>query len=91
MAQPSARLSEEICLSEGSAGGVSQRALRGRGILRGLCGAAGFSEVFRAVGFVVPGRSRPTPVENKVLSKGLLSVPGLREGGLRPKVWSQDL
>ena len=35
-AQPSARLSEEICLSEGSAG-VSQRALRGS--LRGFCGA----------------------------------------------------
>ena len=57
-AQPSARLSEEICLSEGSAG-VSQRALRGS--LRGFCGpprgcaglrrvvrgSAGFSEVFR--------------------------------------------
>ena len=39
-AQPSARLSEEICLSEGSAG-VSQRALRGS--LRGFCGvSAGF-------------------------------------------------
>ena len=42
-AQPSARLSEEICLSEGSAG-VSQRALRGlsegsAGSLRGFCGA----------------------------------------------------
>ena len=36
VAQPSARLSEEICLSEGSAG-VSQRALRGS--LRGFCGA----------------------------------------------------
>ena len=54
-AQPSARLSEEICLSEGSAG-VSQRALRGlsggsAGSLRGFCGAlrgsAGFAEVFR--------------------------------------------
>ena len=53
-AQPSARLSEEICLSEGSAG-VSPRALRGlsegsAGSLRGLCGvsggSAGFSEVF---------------------------------------------
>ena len=54
-AQPSARLSEEICLSEGSAG-FSQRALRGlsegsAGSLRGVCGvlrgSAGFSEVFR--------------------------------------------
>ena len=36
-AQPSARLSEEICLSEGSAG-VSERALRGS--LRGLCGVS---------------------------------------------------
>ena len=35
-AQPSARLSEEICLSEGSAG-VSQRVLGGS--LRGFCGA----------------------------------------------------
>ena len=50
-AQPSARLSEEICLSEGSAG-VSPRALRGlsegsAGSLRGpLRGSAGFSEGF---------------------------------------------
>ena len=48
-AQPSARLSEEICLSKGSAG-VSERGLRGvsqgsTGSLRGS--AAGFSEVFR--------------------------------------------
>ena len=43
-AQPSARLSEEICLSEGFAG-VSQRALRGSA---GFCGGPqGFSEVFR--------------------------------------------
>ena len=40
-AQPSARLSEEICLSEGSAG-VSQRALRGSVRASGLCG--GLSE-----------------------------------------------
>ena len=44
-AQPSARLSEEICLSEGSAR-VYQRALRGlfegsAGSLRGFCGALG--------------------------------------------------
>ena len=50
-AQPSARLSEEICLSEGFAG-VSQRALRGLcGVspraLRGSAGSAGFSEGFR--------------------------------------------
>ena len=53
-AQPSARLSEGICLSEGSAG-VSQRALRGSlgdsegsaGLCGVLRGSAGFSEVFR--------------------------------------------
>ena len=50
-AQPSARLSEEICLSQGSAG-VSQRALRGlsegsAGSLRGLCGvSAGVRRIF---------------------------------------------
>ena len=48
-AQPSARLSEEIYLSEGSTG-VSQRPLGGGRVLRGLCGvlrvSAGFSEVF---------------------------------------------
>ena len=53
-AQPSARLSDEIRLSDGSAG-VSLRALRGpsngsAGSLRGFCGAlrgsAAFSEVF---------------------------------------------
>ena len=43
-AQPSARLSEETCLSEGSAG-VSQRALQGlsegsAGSLRGSAGSA---------------------------------------------------
>ena len=50
-AQPSARLSKEICLSEGSAG-VSPRALRrlsesSAGSLRGFWGSAGFSEGFR--------------------------------------------
>ena len=47
-AQPSARLSEEICLSEGSAG-VSPRALRGlsEGSAGSLRGSAGFSEGFR--------------------------------------------
>ena len=54
-AKPSARLSKEICLSEGSAG--SLRGLCGglsegsAGSLRGFCGAlrgsAGFPEVFR--------------------------------------------
>ena len=46
---PFARLSEEICLSEGSAG-VSQRAPRGlsEGSAGGFCGvSAGLSEVFR--------------------------------------------
>ena len=49
-AQPSARLSEEICLSEGSAG-VSQRALRGlcEASAGSLRGSAGFSEVFGVV------------------------------------------
>ena len=44
-AQPSARLSEEICLSEGSAG-VSERAPRGlsEGSAGSLRGSAGFSE-----------------------------------------------
>ena len=48
-AQPSARLSEEICLSEGSAG-VSERALRGlsEGSAGSLRGYAGFSEGFRS-------------------------------------------
>ena len=49
-AQPSARLSEEICLSQGSAG-VSPRVLRGlsEGSV-GLCGGpVGFSEVFRGL------------------------------------------
>ena len=50
-AQPSARLSEEICLSKGSAG-VSQRALRGRsegsaGSLRGSAGVRGIFRGFR--------------------------------------------
>ena len=51
-AQPSTRLSEEICLSEPSAG-VSQRALRGglsegsAGLSGVLRGSAEFSEVFR--------------------------------------------
>ena len=52
-AKPSARLSEEICLSEGSAG-VSQRA---RGSLRGFCGAlrgsAGVRGIFRGFSGVV--------------------------------------
>ena len=52
-AQPSARLSEEICLSEGSAG-VSQRALRGlsegsAGSLRGPAGVRGIFRGFRGV------------------------------------------
>ena len=53
-AQPSARLSEEIYLSEGSAG-VSQRALRGlsegsAGVSAGsLRGSVGFSEVLPEV------------------------------------------
>ena len=42
-AQPSARLSEEICLSEGSAG-VAQRALRGS--LRGFAGLCGVPRDF---------------------------------------------
>ena len=47
-AQPSARLSEEISLLEGSAG-VSPRALRGlsEGSAGSLRGSAGFSEGFR--------------------------------------------
>ena len=47
-AQPSARLSEEICLSEGSAG-VSERAPRGRsaGSLRGSAGVRGIFRGFR--------------------------------------------
>ena len=50
-AQPSARLSEEICLSEGSAG-VCQRALRGS--LRGSCGALrGVRGIFRGLSGVV--------------------------------------
>ena len=60
-AQPSARLSEEICLSEGSAG-VSQRALRGlsegsaglcRGSPRVLRGSAGVRGIFRSLSGVV--------------------------------------
>ena len=53
-AQPSARLSEEICLSEGSAG-VSQRALRGslRGFCRALRGSAGVHGIFRGFPGVV--------------------------------------
>ena len=52
-AQPSARLSEEICLSEGSAG-VSQRALRGlsegsAGSLRGSAGVRGIFRGFRGL------------------------------------------
>ena len=52
-ARPSARLSEEICLSEGSAGslrgfcGVSPR------VLRGSAGSAGFREIFRGFSGVV--------------------------------------
>ena len=53
-AQPSARLSEETCLSEGSAG-VSQKALWGS--LRGFCGAlwgsAGVRGIFRGFSGVV--------------------------------------
>ena len=47
-AQPSARLSEEICLSEGSAG-VSQRAPRGlsEGSAGSLWGSAGVRGIFR--------------------------------------------
>ena len=47
-AQPSARLSEEICLSEGSAG-VSERAPRGlsEGSAGSLRGSAGVREIFR--------------------------------------------
>ena len=52
-AQPSARLSEEICLSEGSAG-VSQRALRGLSgvsprVLRGSAGVRGIFQGFSGV------------------------------------------
>ena len=49
-AQPSARLSQEICLSEGFAG-VSQRALQGLsdGLSEALWGSAGFFEVFRGL------------------------------------------
>ena len=48
MAQPSARLSEEICLSEGSAG-VSERAPRGllEGPVGSLRGSAGVRGIFR--------------------------------------------
>ena len=53
-AQPSARLSEEVCLSEGSAG-VFQRALRGsfRGLCGGLRGSAGVRGIFRGFPGVV--------------------------------------
>ena len=63
--QPSARLSEEICLSEGSAG-VSQRALRGS--LRGLCGVPrNFPRIF--------GGSDPVGIIQKVFSpKGVPSI-----------------
>ena len=47
-AQPSARLSEEICLSEGSPGSLRGLCGVSPGALRGLSGgSAGFSEVFR--------------------------------------------
>ena len=47
-AQPSARLSEDICLSEGSAG-VSQRALWGlsEGSAGSVRGSAGVHGIFR--------------------------------------------
>ena len=53
-AQPSARLSEEICLSEGSAG-VSPRALRGlsEGSAGSLRGSAGVRGIFRGFSGVV--------------------------------------
>ena len=53
-AQPSARLSEEICLSEGSAG-VSQRAPRGlsEGSAGSLRGSAGVRGIFRGFSGVV--------------------------------------
>ena len=53
-AQPSARLSEEICLSEGSAG-VSQRAPRGlsEGSAGSLRGSAGVRAIFRGFSGVV--------------------------------------
>ena len=53
-AQPSARLSEEICFSEGSAG-VSQRALRGlsEGSAGSLRGSAGVRGIFRGFSGVV--------------------------------------
>ena len=53
-AQPSARLSEEICLSEGSAG-VSQRALRGlsEGSAGSLRSSAGVRGIFRGFSGVV--------------------------------------
>ena len=62
-AQPSARLSEEICLSEGSAE-VSQRALRGLcGVLRG---SVGFSEVFRGSDPILVGISALLNSEEKL-------------------------
>ena len=53
-AQPSARLSEEICLSEGSAG-VSPRALRGlsEGSAGSLHGSARVRRIFRGFSGVV--------------------------------------
>ena len=53
-AQPSARLSEDICLSEGSAG-VSPRALRGlsEGSAGTLRGSAGVRGIFRGFSGVV--------------------------------------
>ena len=53
-AQPSTRVSEEICLSEGSPG-VSQRALRGlsEGSPGSLRGSAGVRGIFRGFSGVV--------------------------------------
>ena len=53
-AQPSARLSEEICLSEASAG-VSERAPRGlsEGSAGSLRGSAGVRGIFRGLSGVV--------------------------------------
>ena len=53
-AQPSSRLSEEICLSEGSPG-VSPRVVRGslRGFYGALRGSAGFRGIFRGLSGVV--------------------------------------
>ena len=53
-AQPSTRLSEEICLSEGSAG-VSERAPRGlsEGSAGSLRGSAGVHGIFRGFSGVV--------------------------------------